>query len=92
VAFAAVAAAVALRLLLDPVLHDRIPFLTFEAAVVFTAWYAGRGPALAALVGGAAAVSFFFLIPRASLAVAQRYGWPTAAAAPWTSPRRSART
>jgi hypothetical protein len=54
-ALAAVAVAVAVRLSLDPLLGDRLPFLTLFVAVGAAAWYGGRGPGLLALAGGAAA-------------------------------------
>lgn len=68
---AGVAIAVLVRLWLDPVLGDRLPFLTLFVAVVLAAWYGGRGPALLALVAGAIAAAFFLLEPRYSLAVNQ---------------------
>ncbi len=71
VSLAAVAAAVGVRLLLEPLLADRLPFVTLFAAVVFVAWYCGRGPALLALVVGSFAVAYFILRPRYSFAVDQ---------------------
>jgi PAS domain S-box-containing protein len=47
---AAVAVAIGARVLLDPLVGDRVVFLIPLAAVVFTARYCGRGPALLALV------------------------------------------
>lgn len=56
----AVAAAVVcglLRWVLNPLLTERQPFVTFYLAVAFTAWYAGFWPAMAsALLGGVLAV------------------------------------
>jgi PAS domain S-box-containing protein len=71
VSLAAVAAAIAVRLLLDPFLGDRVPFTTLFAAVVFVAWYGGRGPALLALITGAVAAAYFLLEPRHAIAVDQ---------------------
>ncbi len=68
---AAVAVAVVVRLLLDPLLSDRLPFITLFAAVVFAAWYCGRGPALLALIVGAVAVAYVFAEPRYSFAVSR---------------------
>jgi signal transduction histidine kinase len=62
VSVAAVVAAIALRLLLDPLLGDRANFHFLFAAVVFVAWYAGRGPALCTLLAGALG-SFLVLLP-----------------------------
>ncbi|MBI3864986.1 MAG: PAS domain S-box protein [Planctomycetia bacterium] len=66
---AAVVTAVAVRLMLEPALGDRLPFITLFAAIVFIAWYGGRGPALLALVVGSVAVAFFVLQPRYSFAI-----------------------
>ena len=45
VAVLSVALAILTRLLLDATPAERMPFLPFLAAVVFTAWYGGAGPA-----------------------------------------------
>jgi len=68
VSLAAVAVAVVARLLLEPLLADRLPFITLFLAVGFAAWYGGRGPGLMALVAGAVAVAFFLTQPRYSFA------------------------
>ena len=70
VALAAVAGAVMLALVFDPVLTDRLPFMTLFAAVVIAAGTGGRGPALSALIAGSLAAAFL-LRPRYSFAVAQ---------------------
>jgi PAS domain S-box-containing protein len=70
-ALAAMIAAVGVRLLLHPLLGDRLPFITLFLAVAVAAWYGGRGPALLTFVTGALAVGFFILEPRYSFAVAQ---------------------
>src|ERR1700693_2031592 len=59
-------AALVARLLLDPVLGDRMPFLLFCLAVVAVAWHGGFGPSVLALLLGAAAAAYFFLPPRFS--------------------------
>ena len=61
--------AVGLRLLLDPLLNERLPFITLFAAVAFMAWYAGRGPAVVTLAIGLLAVAVFILQPRYSLGI-----------------------
>jgi PAS domain S-box-containing protein len=71
VSLAAVAVAVAVRLLLEPLLSDHFPLATFFLAVGFAAWYGGRGPGLLALVAGAFAVDFFVFPPRYTFAIAQ---------------------
>jgi PAS domain S-box-containing protein len=68
-AVVAVVLAVVLRLLLDPLLNERLPFITLFAAVTLMAWHGGRGPAVLTLVLGSAAITFFVLEPRYSLAV-----------------------
>jgi len=71
VSLAAVAVAVAARLLLEPLLADHLPFITLFLAVGFAAWYGGRGPGLLALVAGALAAGFFLTQPRYSFAIYQ---------------------
>jgi len=71
VSLAAVAAAVVIRLVLDPLLNDSVLFFTVYFAVAFAAWFGGRGPALLALVAGAVTGVFFLLPPRYSFAVDQ---------------------
>ena len=68
-AVAVVLVATAARVLLDPLLSDRLPFLTLFAAVAVTARYAGFGPSLLALGLGALTVAFFVLEPRYSFVV-----------------------
>jgi PAS domain S-box-containing protein len=65
------ALAVVLRWLLEPLLGEHFPFVTLFTAVVFVAWYAGRGPALLSLLLGAVAGAYFFLQPRRSFSVGQ---------------------
>src|SRR5205807_3130611 len=64
VAIAGVVVAALARWALDPLVRDQIPYLTFFAAVVVAAWYGGLGPALVAMVLGAATVSWLFIPPR----------------------------
>jgi K+-sensing histidine kinase KdpD len=71
VSLAAIAAVIVVRLLLDPWLGERFPFMTVLLAVPFAAWYGGRGPALVALVAGAFAVAYFVLQPRYTLPIGQ---------------------
>jgi PAS domain S-box-containing protein len=63
------AAALVVRLLLDPLLGHRVPFITMFSSVIFTAWYCGRGPALVSLALGSIVVVYFVLEPRYSLVV-----------------------
>ena len=56
-------AAVLLRWILDPVLHDNFPFITLYGAVAIAVWYSRwRVAALASLVGYVAA-RYFFISP-----------------------------
>ncbi len=63
----AVVAAVAARLVLDPILGDLFPFATLFLAVLVVAGSAGRGPAALAVGLGAVAMARFLLPPRNSL-------------------------
>src|SRR5579863_9355225 len=65
-AFLAVAVAEGLRLALEPVLGSSFPYLTFFAAILFTARLAGRGPGLVATALSSLNVWFMFLQPRYS--------------------------
>ena len=56
-----------LRKWLDPVLQQMAPFSAYYAAVMFTAWYAGLGPSLLALVSGAILGDYLFIEPHLSL-------------------------
>ncbi len=58
------------RLALDPVLGGLFPFVTYYAAVLFTAWYGGAGPAIVAVILGTLLSDYFFLAPLNSLHVA----------------------
>jgi K+-sensing histidine kinase KdpD len=63
------AAAVAARVLLDPVLGDSHPFATFFVAVVISAWHGGVGPSLLTLALVALSALYMFLPPRNSFEV-----------------------
>ncbi|MEN6497104.1 MAG: PAS domain-containing protein [Thermoguttaceae bacterium] len=68
-AILSVAVAIGLRLLVAPVLDQQSPLITILLAVVFTAWYAGRGPSMMALVLGLLAAACLWLPPYYSPAV-----------------------
>jgi PAS domain S-box-containing protein len=71
ISLAAVAAAVGLRLLMWPIVADRVPFITLFAAVIFAAWYGGRLPGLLAVFTSAIGAAFFILEPRYSFFISQ---------------------
>jgi PAS domain S-box-containing protein len=71
VAILAIAVAISARLLLDPLLNDSQPFVTLFAAIIFVAWYCGRGPALTALGLGAVMAAYLLLRPRYSFRIEQ---------------------
>ncbi|MBI5233208.1 MAG: DUF4118 domain-containing protein, partial [Deltaproteobacteria bacterium] len=58
------------RAMIDPVLGNHLPFVTYFVAVMFSAWYSGRWPSWLALGFGYLASTYFFVPPRWSFAVA----------------------
>jgi len=66
--FAALAAAVLLRWLLDPYLRDYLPFVTFMGAIAVAVWHGGWRPAAIVALLGWVIGSFLFVDPRGSLA------------------------
>lgn len=64
VSFAALAAAVLVRWLLDPVVGDTIPFITLFAAIGVAVWIGGYRPALLVAGLGYAACHYLFIQPR----------------------------
>ena len=67
VALLAVAAAVVLRQLLDPLLGDSFPLVTLFGAVAGAVWVGGFAPALLAAVVGYLACSYLFIQPRGTI-------------------------
>jgi PAS domain S-box-containing protein len=65
-----VAVAVGLRLLLDPWLGIRVPFITLFGAVIVAAWYGGFGPALLAAAIGYP-IAHYIYAPGASFVPAE---------------------
>jgi PAS domain S-box-containing protein len=64
-AVAALAAAIGLRLLLDPVLGDALPLVTLFGAVAAAVWVGGYGPAVLVTVAGYFACNYLFVAPGA---------------------------
>lgn len=69
IALISTALATVLRWWLDPVLESHIPFTTYYAAIMITAWYGGLGPSILALVSGALLASILFIEPRGSILI-----------------------
>jgi PAS domain S-box-containing protein len=61
-----VAAATIARSLLDPWLGDTLPYITYFAAIVATAWFGRLGPSLFAVVLSCFVAEWFFIPPRHS--------------------------
>jgi PAS domain S-box-containing protein len=66
VAVVSIALATWVRLLLDPVLGNQIPYPTLLFAVLVTAWYGGVWPALLTVVIGVFSADYFLVLPRGS--------------------------
>jgi len=56
-------------MLVDPIVGDRHPFVTYVLAIIFISWCCGLWPAVLAFVVGFLDAAFFFAIPRASIAI-----------------------
>jgi K+-sensing histidine kinase KdpD len=69
-----VAAALAVRLVLDPVIRDRLPYASVLAAVAAAAWFAGVGPSLLAAIVGYVAGYGLFLYPYGQVDVISMQG------------------
>ena len=67
VAIVAVVIATIIRLLIDPLVGDRMIFFTFFFAVILSAWYGSFGPGLLAVGLSILAANYFFMEPR--------FGW-----------------
>jgi PAS domain S-box-containing protein len=67
VAIVAVILATLLRLSVDPVVGDLMPFPAYLIAIMFAAWYGGLGPSVTALVLGGELADYLFVPPRGSV-------------------------
>jgi PAS domain S-box-containing protein len=76
VAGIAVAAAMALRLALEPVLGLYAPYLPFALAVIVASRFGGRGPGLAATAFSLVAVPYLFLEPRYTFRISEPFALP----------------
>jgi PAS domain S-box-containing protein len=68
--FAALAAAVLLRNLLDPWMGDTLPLVTLFGAVAVAVWLGGYIPAVIVTILGYLACSYFFIEPRGQIRLA----------------------
>ena len=62
-AVVAVALMTGLRAVIAPLTGQRQPFIAFYFAVLFTAWYGGFGPSIAAIVLSCLSAVYFFFAP-----------------------------
>ena len=62
-ALMAMAAALALRSLFQPILGESMHYVSISAATVFAAWYCGLGPAIVSTIIGVAAANVLFISP-----------------------------
>jgi two-component system sensor histidine kinase AtoS len=69
IVFVSIAVAVWLRTLLDPLLGDHLPFVTFFVAVMVASWFGGIGASVVALLLGFVAATYFFVPPRHTFAI-----------------------
>src|SRR5919112_1154418 len=67
VAVVAVGVAFGLKLLLDPLIVQDVPFLLVFGAIMVSAWFGGLGPGLLVTFTGGLAEDYFFLPPPGSL-------------------------
>src|ERR1700760_2992802 len=63
---AAIVFTTVVRMALDPILGDRVPFTGILGAIAAVAWFGGRGPGLLAMALGFSSTWFFFMPPRQS--------------------------
>ncbi|MDP8950599.1 MAG: PAS domain S-box protein, partial [Actinomycetota bacterium] len=66
VAVIAIALALGLKLLVDPLIAEQSPFLLLAGAVMVAAWFGGLGPGLLATALGAVVSDYYFLPPLGS--------------------------
>ena len=67
IAVAALAAAILVRWVLDPVIGDSLPLVTLFGAVAGAAWLGGYRPALLVVILGYLACAYLFIPPRGAI-------------------------
>lgn len=68
----ALAAAILLRRLLDPVMGDSLPLVTLFGAVAVAVWWGGARPAILVAILGYFACDYLFIQPRGEIAIGFR--------------------
>ncbi|CAN5807375.1 hypothetical protein BH18ACT11_BH18ACT11_13580 [soil metagenome] len=66
VAVLVVGAALGIKLLIDPLIPQDVPFLLLFGAIMVSAWYGGVGPGLLTMIIAGLATDIFFLYPQVS--------------------------
>jgi len=69
VALLATAMALLIRLGLNPLLGDHVPYITLFPAVAFCAWYCGTGPSILSVVVALVGAQYWFIPPADSLRI-----------------------
>jgi len=75
----AISLALVARFLLDPILHNRMPYGLFIIAVILTARLADTWETMVALILGFLLAGWFFVEPRSSLFISGPSAWLSAA-------------
>ncbi len=75
VALFSVGAAILIRWLLDPFLHDQLQLLTLYGAVAMAVWFGGWRPALLASMAGYVLAQYIFISPRYAFDFASPVIW-----------------
>lgn len=70
------AVATLLRMALQPLLAERVPFVTYFVAVVFSAWIGGMGPGLLSVALGTIAAWYLIVPPPLSFALSKTPDMP----------------
>ena len=66
---------IAFRLALNPLWHEKLPFITLFPAVMLSAWLGGLGPGIATTAISAAAAGYFWITPTQSWWVTDASDW-----------------
>ena len=69
IALLVTAVALLIRLALNPVLGDYVPYITLFPAVAFCAWYCGTGPSILSVTLGLIGAKYWFITPLHSLRI-----------------------